>query len=68
MLTGASANRLTLVVRSVTGTAYLGRDNTVTTANGFAVPAGTAMEFNGYMGPVWVVGSGATVSWMEEAL
>lgn len=63
------STRRVAVVRNTHATngLFIGPDATVTTANGYAVPAGQAVELPGHEGPVHAVASAAstTVSWAD---
>lgn len=58
-------NRRHLVIRNThaTQSLFIGPDNTVTTANGFLVPAANGViELFGYTGAVFAIGSGAATT------
>lgn len=39
---------------------YIGKDATVTTANGYLLKAGATLDINGYSGPVWAIAASGT--------
>jgi len=68
----ANTDRRTLIIMNHSGsTVFIGKDNTVTTSNGLAVTAGSALNLTrlleGYKGAVYgIVASGtATISYLE---
>lgn len=66
----ANANRKGLHVQAGLGNTaviYFGQDNTVTIANGMALPAGQAMWVSDYRGPLWCISTaaGQRLNWFE---